>query len=138
MVDIFSYIEKIESEYGIPIKYNKVTRNEDELLKVPVLLRKLYEYIDGITFPFGTVYSLDEAVEKSREPIFDNFFCFGHDYTKEHGWLCLYEPNEFGASFNFSPFDEPVKVTGLYKDVIEFFEDMRSDYDDDPWNEKIV
>ena len=138
MIDIINYIERIEFEYGISIKYNKVTRNEDELLNVPILLKELYKNIDGIEFPFGTVYSLVEALEKSREPIFDNFFCFGQDYTKEHGWVCLYEPNKLGASFNFSPFNEPVKVTGLYRDVIEFFEDMRCDYDDDPWNERFV
>lgn len=138
MVDICTYIKKIELEYGITINYNRVNRKEEELKNIPAILKELYKKMDGIFFPFGTVYSLDEAVKQSEAGIYGNCFCFGQDYMQEHMWLCLYEPNEFGNSINISSIYKPDKVNGLYGDIIEFLEDMRRDYDDDPWNERII
>lgn len=133
MFDIFSYIKKLESEYDTMIKYKEARRKEDELKRVPEALKELYKKTDGICLPFGRVYSLEEAIEHSNTDMYGKCFCFGEDYLNEHIWLCLYEPNEFGGMFNFTTIIKPQKITGLYKDLIDFFEDMRNDYDDDPW-----
>lgn len=138
MNEIFEYIKKIENEYGITLKYHKVKRTEEELKNVPILLRDLYRNVDGIIFPFGTVYTLEEALRKSENLMSGIFFSLGQDYTNDHRWLCSYKPNEIGASFNLCTFSEPDNVTGLYREVIEFFEEMRRDYDEDPWNKQMM
>jgi len=137
MADIISYIKKTESEYGITINYKRVCRKEEELKNIPEILRELYKKTDGICFPFGTIYSLEEAEKHLKSSIQEKCFCFGQDYTKDHIWLCLYKPNELGKSFDFSSIYKPDKINGLYADLIEFLEDMRFDYDDDPWNKSI-
>lgn len=131
-MEIIEYIKKIESEYDTKIDYTKAEKRE-KLINVPEKLKELYKETDGIVFPFGRVYSIEEALEQSENED-KRYFCFGIDYLNEHKWLCLFTPNEMGKSFNLCAICKPDEVDGLYEDVIEFFEDMRGYYDEDPWN----
>lgn len=132
-MDIINYIKAIELEYGKKICYNTIDRKESDMTNVPIMLRELYKITDGIVFPFGEIYSLEEALKQSEEYVQDKFFCFGRDYLEEHNWLCLYKPNNQGYSFNFSCICKPDKLDGLYLDIIEFLEDMKCEFDNDPW-----
>ncbi|MBP3458759.1 MAG: hypothetical protein J6K58_06090 [Lachnospiraceae bacterium] len=135
MINLYEYIERLETIYNTKIEYDKKISLISE--EVPVALKELYNQIDGVSFPFGCIFPLEKAMEFSKQKSLQNkWFYFGHDYEEHTIWLCLYKPDAEGRSFNFCSKSDLSGLNALYKDIVEFLEDMRADYDDDPWNEK--
>lgn len=64
------------------------------------ILRDWYKKVNSLIVPFGEVYSLEIAIEKSKHMLYQNkVFYFCKDY-EDGDWLCLYTPDKKGRSFN--------------------------------------
>ncbi len=52
-------------------------------------LEELYKKYDGVLFPFGMLYPVEQAVEMSSRLPFveEKWFCFGQDHFSSY-WLC--------------------------------------------------
>ena len=94
------YLDELEQEYGrknVKITYTECKVDKDN--KVPKVLKYLYNIIDRAEFPFGEIFSIEEALEESKgRPFYPNWFVFGSDYYSTY-WLCSYTPDNKGLSF---------------------------------------
>lgn len=135
---IIKFIKKLIEIYGDNVKCEMAsTDNIPEI--IPEILRDWYKKVDSLIVPFGEVYPLEIAIEKSKHMLYQNkVFCFGKDY-EDGDWLCLYTPDKKGRSFNvcFSNIP-PSEMDALYSNIIEFLDDLSSDFCDDPWNEVYI
>ena len=84
-----NYINQLKKEYIDGVSYlHRESENEIQS-QFPVQLEELYKEYDGVFFPFGVIYSVEEAVEMSSRLPFveERWFCFGQDYLSSY-WLC--------------------------------------------------
>ncbi len=122
---------------GLKDKYHdqisiKKDKNNQNLMLVPEALRELYEDISEAKMPFGYIYSIEKALKTSDAEPFktDNWFVFDHD-NYFSSWVCSYIPDEDGLSFTYWDHESGLE-TGevLYKDIIEFLEELQSEYEE--------
>ncbi len=129
MNEIELYFKKLKNIYNCDIKFcdNKIFKCD--LNKIPKAIQDLYKIISTAELPFGRIFSVDEALKKSKLfPFNPNWFVFGQDKYFSF-WVCLYNPDLDGLSFTSwdhefeSEIDEPV-----YEDIISFLKDEEQEY----------
>lgn len=84
-----NYINQLEKEYIGGISYFQRENKKEIHGQFPVQLKELYEKYNGVIFPFGMIYSVEQAVETSSRLPFveEKWFCFGQDDFFSY-WLC--------------------------------------------------
>ncbi|AKA68102.1 hypothetical protein [Clostridium scatologenes] len=134
---ISEYMEEMPEIYEDKVELNKSTYNENTLSLAPKALREFYAEYSKVDLPFGYIYSIENSLKGSKAEPFksEGFFSFGFDGYFSY-WLCLFTPDEDGLSFTFWDHESGADIDGaVYKDIIEFLEAMRSEYEEnkDQW-----
>lgn len=102
-----------------------------ELHKVPKALLECYQMIDKATFPFGRIYSIEEAVKESAHPPFTGkWFVFGQDHDFSF-WLCKYQKDQRGYSFTAWDHSSGSGIgEAAYEDLVTFLTDKLDDFEE--------
>lgn len=130
-------MEKMIEIYGDKVELTKSTYNENTLSLAPKALREFYNGYSKVDLPFGYIYPIEDSLKDSKAEPFksEGWFSFGFDGYFSY-WLCLFTPNDEGVSFTSWDHESGVDIDGaVYKDIIEFLEAMRSEYEEnkDQW-----
>lgn len=94
------FINQLKNDYIDGISYSECNDKKIIQSQIPVQLESLYKNYNGILFPFGSIYSIEKAIEmSSRSPfIEEKWFCFGQDNYFSY-WLCKKETKEEDFAF---------------------------------------
>lgn len=93
-----AYFEQLRDTYGESVNLIP-SQNKEELSQVPQVLWECYETIEKATFPFGRIYTIEEALkESSHLPFKGEWFVFGQDNFFSF-WLCRYQQDHKGCNF---------------------------------------
>ncbi|MDS0527664.1 hypothetical protein NNC19_18400 [Clostridium sp. SHJSY1] len=138
MSKISEYMDNMLKIYGDKVEITKSTYDENTLLLAPVALREFYAEYSKVDLPFGYIYSIENSLEDSEAEPFksEGWFSFGFDGYFSF-WLCSFMPDNEGLSFTSWDHDSDTDIDGaIYKNIIEFLEAMRSEYEEnkDEWD----
>lgn len=132
MSRISDYINKLSEIYGDKVIFTKSTYDENTLSLVPNVLREFYTEYSEVDLPFGYIYNIENSLKDSEaEPLkSEGWFSFGFDGYFSF-WLCLFTPDNDDLSFTYWDHESGADIDeAVYKDIIEFLEDMRSEYEE--------
>ena len=132
MSRISDYINKLVKIYGDKVTFTKSTYDKNTLLLVPKVLREIYTEYSEIDLPFGSISSIENSIKDSEAEPFksEGWFSFGFDGYFSF-WLCLFTPDNDGLSFTYWDHEIEEDIDGaVYKDIIEFLEDIQSEYEE--------
>lgn len=115
-------------------KYESVTVVEcspkmQDLEGVPDILHDLYDNIIEVELPFGHIFSVDIALEHSKnKPFSPDWFVFGRDHYFSF-WLCSYSPDEEGLSFTYWDHESGNEIEGaVWPDLESFLQEVEEEY----------
>ncbi|WP_346915399.1 hypothetical protein [Clostridium sp.] len=132
MSRISDYINKLSEIYGDKVTFTKSTYDENTLSLVPKVLREFYTEYSEVNLPFGYIYNIENSLKDSEAEPFksEGWFSFGFDGYFSF-WLCLFTPDNDDLSFTYWDHESGEDIDGaIYTDIIEFLEDMRSEYEE--------
>ncbi len=137
MSRISDYINKLSEIYGDKVTFTKSTYDENTLSLVPKVLREFYTEYSEVYFPFGSISNIENSLKDSEAEPFksEGWFSFGFDGYFSF-WLCLFTPDNDDLSFTYWDHESGADIDGaIYADIIEFLEDMQSEYEEneDEW-----
>ena len=137
MSRISDYIKEMVEIYGDKVTFTKSTYDENTLSFVPQALRGFYAEYSKVDLPFGYIYSIENSLKDSEAELFksEGWFSFGFDVYFSY-WLCLFTPDSDNLSFTCWDHEGGSEIGGaVYKDILEFLEDIRSEYEEnkDEW-----
>lgn len=138
MSKISEYMDNMLKIYGDKVEITKSTYGENALLLAPTALREFYAEYSKVDLPFGYIYSIEDSLEDSEVEPFksEGWFSFGFDGYFSF-WLCSSMSDNEGLSFTSWDHDSETDIDGaIYKDIIQFLEAMRSEYEEnkDEWD----
>lgn len=129
--DLMLYLKDLQKKYGedteiIP-KNNHIAPD-----KIPLPLQSLYSTIEKVKLPFGQIYSVEKALEQSKNaPFSPNWFVFGKDCYFSF-WLCSFDEDEDGLSFTSWDHDNGSEIgEAAFETVLEFLQDAEEEYDEE-------
>ncbi len=132
MSRISDYIKKMVEIYGDKVSFTKSTYDENTLSLVPQPLREFYTEYLQVNLPFGYIYSIENSLKDSEAEPFKSecWFSFGFDGYFSY-WLCLFTPDSDELSFTYWDHEGGADIgSAVNKDIIEFLEDVRSEYEE--------
>ena len=137
MSRISDYINKLSEIYGDKVTFTKSTYDENTLSLVPKVLREFYTEYSEVYLPFGYISNIENSLRDSEAEPFksEGWFSFGFDGYFSF-WLCLFTPDNDDLSFTYWDHESGADIDGaIYTDIIEFLEDMQSEYEEneDEW-----
>jgi len=137
MSRVSDYINKLSEIYGDKVTFTKSTYDENTLSLVPKVLREFYTEYSEVYLPFGYISNIENSLKDSEAEPFksEGWFSFGFDGYFSF-WLCLFTPDNDDLSFTYWDHESGADIDGaVYTDIIEFLEDMQSEYEEneDEW-----
>lgn len=97
--------------------------------RVPEIFKSIYTFANGINLPFGSIFSLDDAINKSKRlPFSPDWFVFGYDNYFTY-WLCRYSPD---GDLWITTWDHESGndiEEAVWPDLIEFLVEMLEEYE---------
>lgn len=118
------------NKYNFHIEYNKDNIIIKEFEKIPKAIYPFYKIISKAELPFGTIFSIEDAIKLSKEqPFNDEWFVFGKDNYFSF-WLCSYNPDS--ENLSFTSWDHECGEIGepVYEDIISLFQDIEEEFDE--------
>ena len=138
-MSIEDYIRRTEEEYIGEISCHPQENEREIQDKIPVQMKELYKKYDGISFPFGMIYSAEEALEMSLRSPFaeEKWFCFGQDYFFTF-WLCKTDIAKGLPSFTIWDHDGGSEIgEPIFYTLEELLDDAKEEYNSGETDEYI-
>ena len=125
------YFENLQDIYKDEVKLVETNIKTDNLDKVPKVLHSLYESISKAKLPFGEIFTIDEAIKKSRnKPFNPDWFVFGKDNYFSF-WLCSFNKDEEGLSFTYWDHESGEDIDGaICEDIVSFLKEVQEEYEE--------
>ena len=81
MSNLSIYFEKVNKRYKQRVEIKYKDYKERQLGVIPMALKDLYNEVISVKFPFGQIYSIEEAIEysKSNQLFNTGWFLFGEN-----------------------------------------------------------
>lgn len=125
---IEDYINGLKKKYE-GVKVVECNPNMQDLKGVPDILHDLYENVLEVELPFGHIFSVDIALQRSKnKPFSPDWFVFGQDHYFSF-WLCSYSPDTEGLSFTYWDHESGNEIEGaVWPDLESFLQELEEEY----------
>lgn len=122
------YISNLKKKYE-DVKIVECNSKKQNLKGIPNILHDLYETVLEVELPFGRIFTVDIALEQSKnKPFSPNWFVFGRDNYFSF-WLCSYSPDKEGLSFTYWDHESGNEIDGaVWPDLESFLQDLEDEY----------
>ncbi len=123
-----NFIEEIESKYPDQVNCGLPARKIDE--QIPEAVKPIYLFADGIDLPFGRIFPMCEAIEKSgRDPFNPGWFVFGFDNYFTF-WLCKKNGSDSDLVFTYWDHESGNSIEDPeWSNLNDFLKDLLEDYE---------
>ena len=130
MSELATCLEWLEKEYPGEVELYPRTCGDDVLEKLPEPLREFYSLYDHGDFPFGHIFSPEEALHDpiAKQAFGNEWFQFGCDEYFSF-WLCRFEPDDFGLWLDTWDHDSETDPEPAFADLPSFLHFLEGDND---------
>lgn len=125
---IENYLNIIKEKYD-GVRIIETNLKNPNLIGIPNILHGLYEIISEVELPFGRIFTVEQALEQSKnKPFSPNWFVFGRDNYFSF-WLCSYSPDTEGLSFTYWDHESGNEIEeAVWPDLESFLQDLEEEY----------
>ena len=134
MSELHDCLDWLEDEYPDEIDLYPRTCGEDVLQSLPEPLREFYLEYDSADFPFGHIFSPEEALNDpvAKQAFGDGWFQFGCDDYFSF-WLCRFEPDREGLWLDPWDHDSETDPEPAFADLPSFLRFVAEEYENAAW-----
>ncbi len=125
---IQDYIISLKKKYD-SVKIVECNLKTQNLKEIPDTLHDLYENVLEADLPFGHIFTVETALEQSKnKPFNPDWFVFGRDNYFSF-WLCSYSPDKEGLSFTYWDHESGNEIDGaVWSDLESFLQDLEEEF----------
>lgn len=133
MTELVLCFEELNDEFP-DMELTPRTCGDEVLEKLPEPLKEFYSMYDSADFPFGHIYSPEEALNDpvAKQAFGDEWFEFGCDEYFSF-WLCRYEPDGEGLWLTSWDHDSEADPEAAFADLPTLLRFLAKEYDDQTW-----
>ena len=134
MSDLQACLDWLEDEYPHEVDLSPRKCGDMIFEKLPEPLREFYSIYDSADFPFGHIFSPEEALNDpvAKQAFGDEWFEFGCDDYFSF-WLCRFEPDGEGLWFDPWDHDSETDPEPAFADLPTFLRCLAGEYEDTAW-----